>query len=174
MARLDRIEIAGYRSIRALELELNALNILIGANGSGKSNLIGALRLLGDLVERRLQVHVARQGGANALMHFGQKRTKQLRISAQLGTIDYVVELEPGARDTLVFAGEGSSIRLAESHHRIEDFDRLRREYKESGLVEAAAVIPDGPSSQVLKAMRGWKIFQFHDTSATAEIKLKH
>jgi predicted ATPase len=174
MARLDRIEIAGYRSIRALELELNALNVMIGANGSGKSNLIGALGLLGELVDRRLQVHVARQGGANALMHFGQKRTKQLRISARLGEIEYEVELEPGARDTLVFASERAFISLDESASEGEDFVRLRREYKESGLEDVATERPHGPSSQVLKAMRGWRVFQFHDTSATAEIKLKH
>jgi predicted ATPase len=39
MASLDRIEIEGYRSIKKLKLCLKAINILIGANGAGKSNL---------------------------------------------------------------------------------------------------------------------------------------
>ena len=39
MAKLRRIEIKGYRSIKEASLELRALNVLIGANGAGKSNL---------------------------------------------------------------------------------------------------------------------------------------
>jgi predicted ATPase len=174
MARLDHIEIEGYRSIRTLKLDLNALNILIGANGSGKSNLVGALGLLRDLVDRRLQLHVARQGGAHALLHFGQKYTKRLRLHARFGQNQYEVVLEPAAGDTLVFASERAFTHHDESASHGEDFVRVRREYKESGLEDVAAERPDGPSSQVLKAMRGFGVFQFHDTSATAAMKLKH
>ena len=38
--QLERIKIEGFRSIRALDLELGPINILIGANGSGKSNFL--------------------------------------------------------------------------------------------------------------------------------------
>src|SRR5437868_8853186 len=73
MASLDRIEIAGYKSIAKLDLTLSKLNVLIGANGAGKSNFISLFSLLNDLVERRLQEHVARAGGAGTLLHFGEK-----------------------------------------------------------------------------------------------------
>lgn len=37
---MESIEIKGYKSIRDLKLKLSPINILIGANGSGKSNLL--------------------------------------------------------------------------------------------------------------------------------------
>ena len=46
MDRLTRIEIAGFKSIRSVDLELGPLNVLIGANGSGKSNLVDHFKLL--------------------------------------------------------------------------------------------------------------------------------
>ena len=37
---MNRIEIKGYKSIKALNLELHPVNIFIGGNGSGKSGLV--------------------------------------------------------------------------------------------------------------------------------------
>jgi predicted ATPase len=70
---LDRIQIDGFKSIREADLSLRALNVLIGANGAGKSNLMGAFGLLRQLVEAKLQVAVARAGGASTLLHRGPK-----------------------------------------------------------------------------------------------------
>ncbi|PYQ60806.1 MAG: hypothetical protein DMF53_16315, partial [Acidobacteria bacterium] len=46
MHRLDRIRVAGFKSIRDQTLKLHPLNVLIGANGAGKSNFIEVFRLL--------------------------------------------------------------------------------------------------------------------------------
>ena len=52
LSSLDKITIKGFRSIAALEdLSLGPINILIGANGSGKSNFVGA-RILGNARHR--------------------------------------------------------------------------------------------------------------------------
>ena len=56
---LNRIQIKGFKSIRELDLELRPLNVLIGANGSGKSNFIEVFRLLNEIVDRKLQFYVA-------------------------------------------------------------------------------------------------------------------
>jgi predicted ATPase len=72
---LDRIQLAGIKSIREMDLPIRQLNVVIGANGAGKSNLIGAFGLLSQLVEGRLQTAVARAGGASVLLHRGPKRT---------------------------------------------------------------------------------------------------
>jgi predicted ATPase len=149
MASLDRIEIEGYRSIKRLKLRLKAINILIGANGAGKSNLVGAFGLLGDLVDGKLQLHVGRRGGANALLHFGVKKTKKLRIKVSFGANAYEAVLEPSAKDRLIFAnekayfqGEGERWRLY-----VED---LGEGQKESGLEEEATTRPDRVADHVL------------------------
>ncbi|MEB0014610.1 MULTISPECIES: AAA family ATPase [Oxalobacteraceae] len=46
MRTLRQVKIEGFKSIASAELELGDLNVIIGANGSGKSNFIGVFRLL--------------------------------------------------------------------------------------------------------------------------------
>lgn len=162
MARLDLIEIEGYRSIRSVKLELRAVNVLIGANGAGKSNLVGALGLLSDLAAKRLQFHVAKRGGANALLHFGQKKTKQLKIRVQLGASEYAAVLEPAAGDTLVFSTE---------HARLDEADK-GTDFG-SGHKEPAIWLDIQSASDPLEPLSGLRVFQFHDTSESAGFKQK-
>jgi predicted ATPase len=61
---LDQIEVHGFKSIESLSLELRPLNVLIGANGAGKSNFIALFRLLNEMVEGRFQLAVRKGGGA--------------------------------------------------------------------------------------------------------------
>ena len=45
MAQLTSLRLAGWKSIRDAKIELRPLNVLIGANGSGKSNIVEAIAL---------------------------------------------------------------------------------------------------------------------------------
>ena len=69
--QLDKIHIKGSKSIKELDLELKNLNVLIGANGSGKSNFISIFKFLRQLVEQRLQATIREIGGADKLLHYG-------------------------------------------------------------------------------------------------------
>jgi predicted ATPase len=107
MARIEAIEVAGYKSIRSAMIPLGALNVLIGgANGSGKSNLLGVFGLLASLLDRRLQLHVGRQGGADRILHFGRKVTSSLRVCLRFGRPAYEAVLVPTDDNTLVFEEE--------------------------------------------------------------------
>ena len=108
MPALDAISVEGYKSIRSAKIDLGAINVLIGANGSGKSNLVGLFGLLADLADERLQFHIARQGGANAILRFGLKHTSSLRIALRFGLDGYEAVLAPSAGDALVFDGEAT------------------------------------------------------------------
>ena len=46
--QLSKLILHGYKSIASCEIELGKLNVLIGANGAGKSNFIGFFRLIGN------------------------------------------------------------------------------------------------------------------------------
>ena len=92
---LDRLTIEGYKSIRKLEdFELRSLNVLIGANGAGKSNFVGFFRLLHELIEERLQLAVATlEGGADACLHLGPKVTKRIVVKLNFGRNAYNIAL---------------------------------------------------------------------------------
>lgn len=170
--RLKRVQVAGFKSIEGASVELGSINVLIGANGAGKSNFLASFALLHDVIEQRLQVHVAERGGADALLHFGQKRTAELRIRLDFDPNTYEIALAPAAGDELFFAEE--TCLFHGSGHSQPYVVGPWRGHKESRLQEEAAK-PDGKiPSHVLDSLRSWKIYHFHDTSKSARIKQKH
>ena len=72
---LDKIEVEGYRSIRELELDLAPINLLIGANGAGKSNFISFFRLVQVIFDQKLKNYTMTQS-ADRLLHYGRKHTQ--------------------------------------------------------------------------------------------------
>ena len=54
--QLSRLVLHGYKSIAECDIELRKLNVLIGANGAGKSNFIGFFRLIGRILDKQLQM----------------------------------------------------------------------------------------------------------------------
>jgi predicted ATPase len=62
MPQLKQIEIKGFRSIKAVELELRPLNVLIGPNGAGKSNFVSFFKMLNEMMGGRLQQYIGTSG----------------------------------------------------------------------------------------------------------------
>ncbi|MGH7493519.1 MAG: AAA family ATPase [bacterium] len=57
MSRLHTLHIRGFKSIRDQRLELDSLNVFIGGNGAGKSNLVGVFHLLNRVANQQLQIY---------------------------------------------------------------------------------------------------------------------
>jgi predicted ATPase len=77
---LTTLAIANYRSIRDLVLPLGALNVVTGANGSGKSNLYRALRLLAETAQGGVVSTLAREGGLASTLWAGPENiTRRMR-----------------------------------------------------------------------------------------------
>lgn len=116
MSSVKSLTITGYKSIRELrDFPLTNLNVLIGANGAGKSNFIGLFRLLNEMVEQRLQLYVQTQGGPDALLHFGRKTSRKLEaafyLSGQGQEFDgYKFSLIPTADNRLIFENEFAQV----------------------------------------------------------------
>ena len=111
MPQLDRVSVRGFKSIRALEdFELRGLNVLIGANGAGKSNLVSFFKMLNEMMAGRLQTYIAKVGRAQALLRYGPKHTPEmeatLEFEADGARYIYYQQLSYAAGDTLVFSEE--------------------------------------------------------------------
>jgi predicted ATPase len=65
------LAVSGYRSIRNLVLPLGPLNVITGANGTGKSSLYRALRLLADVAQGRAIAALALEGGLQSTLWAG-------------------------------------------------------------------------------------------------------
>ena len=161
---LKRLTIRGFKSIRTLEdFELRDLNVLIGANGAGKSNFIALFQMLARLMNRSLRLFVREQDGPNALLFGGRKRTKTMKAQFVFDRNGYEFSLAP-AGDGLVFADEATLF--------FGDRKDLRRSLGSNGQEEAS--LPDADDSfatYVRPAVAGWRVYHFHDTSPSAAVR---
>ena len=90
MSTLKSIAIKGFKSFGdETEVPLGQLNVLIGANGSGKSNFLGAFAFLQAVSSGDLDRYVAREGGADQILHFGSRRTEELSMRATFADSDW-------------------------------------------------------------------------------------
>jgi predicted ATPase len=77
---IQTLAIANYRSLRQLVVPLGRLNVITGANGSGKTNLYRALRLLADTAQGGVIASLAREGGLDSTLWAGvDQPTKGMR-----------------------------------------------------------------------------------------------
>lgn len=162
--RLREISIRGFKSIRELDrLTLANLNVLIGANGAGKSNFVSVFRMLAEMLDGRLQLFVKSEDGPDALLFGGRKRTSAISVEVYFGANGYQFELEP-AGEQLVFASERTYFE--------GDLTTVRPSLG-SGHTEAKLpTLERNPiAGYVLPAVQSWRVFHFHDTSATAPIR---
>lgn len=103
MKTLRKITIDGFKSIEHAELDLGDLNVVIGANGSGKSNFIGVFRLLERVLSHNLQVYVGSE--PDRLLHHGRKKTSALSLDFRFDQNAYGFALK-ASQDTLIFENE--------------------------------------------------------------------
>lgn len=80
---LHTLAVANYRSIRSLVMPLGQLNLITGANGSGKSNLYRALRLLADAAQGSIVSSLAREGGLSSTLWAGpESLSRNMKMGA--------------------------------------------------------------------------------------------
>jgi predicted ATPase len=164
MPHLNRLTVRGFKSIRTLEdFELRELNVLIGANGAGKSNFINVFQMMAEMVQKRLQLYVQKQDGPDRLLFGTRKKTPQLDVELSFADNEYRISLEP-AGDRLVFAREESSLPGTLSYAQ----SSLRGGHEEALL---PGVDDLTFASYVLPVISGWRVYHFHDTSVSAPVR---
>jgi len=171
---VERLEVLGFTSIVDAVVDFGPLNILIGANGAGKSNLVRVLELLGRIVDEDLQVHVARSGRASAMVNASMaEKHIQLTVHGHSGGIEnrYRNHLVPGNDGDLFFIDE-------HIYHRQPEYETWWNHSIDSGHRETklhATVAARGRgqavSSYVVDTLRGCRVYHFHDTSSDAPVK---
>ncbi len=177
---LRRVKLNGFKSICNMDLELRSMNVLIGANGAGKSNLISYFKMLNRMMSKtnassgQLQNYVAETGFAHSLLFCGPKTTPQLESTLEFetssGVNTYTQRLFFVAGDTLAFADETLD-------YKRHDFQGVHRPpmslgggHKESRIGEKAEL--DDPSAKVFRhLLNNCRVYHFHDTSTTARVR---
>ena len=150
--QLNQIVIKGFKSIKACDLKLGDINVLIGSNGAGKSNFMSVFTLLQNILTQDLQRY-SQKKGASALFHNGIKATDSILLGFNFGMAgNYYFEIGISDNNSLfVYEGHGT--------------DNLISHGGNTGLSENA--IP-------VLAENQWRVYHFNDTGSTSKIKWEH
>ena len=171
MPELDTITIKGFKSIAAVEnLKLGAINVVIGPNGSGKSNFIGVFSFLHAITQGQLQEKVIKSGGADKVLHFGAKVTKELKIhiSFRDGRNQYAITLLPTDADELIPQEEWVYFWNKEKYPDGPLGTAVARIGKEAGI---SASSKTAVQTYVKGHLDRWRLYHFHDTSSSSPMK---
>ena len=166
MARhpLNAITIEGFTSIRSARVPLGAMNVLVGANGAGKSNFIQALGLLSSIVDGELGLYVGLHGGSAAMSYKGHALSR-IEMDLDLHPVRYRVRLIPATNDELIFDLE-EIVRVEPEPYRRD----LGQGHRESKLGQARGE-HDKTAELLHTALKGCRVYHFDDTSRDAPVK---
>jgi predicted ATPase len=161
--RLDRLKINGYKSLKKIDIEFNNINILIGANGVGKSNFIGFFKFIRKLSQKDLELFIATQGGANRVLHFGRKTTQELEFSILFKPNAYHATLIPDQEDKLIFKNEYAYF--------YGDWKNTKYNIDNTGLKESQLNSTIPIHKHIISHIKDWQVYHFHDTSKNSPMK---
>ena len=165
------IEIEGFKSIKKMQLTLSPINILIGSNGSGKSNFVSFFKMVNAISNQKFQQFVAEEKTDN-LLHFGRKNTEKLegklifKDSYDTNVNNaYYFDLMPTKENGLFFATEASGYNV--------DRDAKSQNYFSHHFVRESGILNSTFTRDIyLKTyFSDIKIFHFHDTSPTSYLR---
>jgi len=160
---LDRLTIRGFKSIKELDkFKLGDLNIFIGGNGAGKSNLIEFFRMLRELMNGNLRDYIHSGGGISDFLFNGRKVTSKMHFETLFGARGYRFDIKPDSSEGCVVEDEARY--YAGGYNSIDACSLLASEAQgDSGN--------SSYSKPVYEAVTSWKIYHFHDTSSTAGMR---
>ncbi len=146
------------------------MNVFIGSNGSGKSNLIEVFHFLREIVTRNLANYTGLKGGADTLLHFGRKHSQEMEFFLEFaeGNISnaYKISLSGTDKDTLTIINETAYYHEKDKHPNLSELQIVSAS-QESKLNKENHIC----ARQVINDLDSYRIYHFHDTSDTARVK---
>ena len=183
LTTIESIRIRGFRSLADFEIDgLTQAVVLIGANGSGKSNLIRFFEMLSWMLRsERLGEFIERHGGADDQLFGGRKHTPSIEADVRLrtgqGLNDYTFSLTHAHPDRFFFTNEAFRFNRDDLPGEAP-WMYLDSGHREAAIVEAARSPGGAPvrrktAAVIFDLLRSCAAFQFHDTSDSSAFKQK-
>ncbi len=179
MARLDRLSVEGFRSIRKLDaFSLTNTNLLIGANGSGKSNFLELFKFVRAFMQLPLpgiqnadiKKYVLDAGTATDLLHKGKLVSEQISITMHFGLNGYKLSLVPTQDDLLRIESEFMFYSGTGKWYPLYSGDGFT-----PGLLakkDTPGVLSEhGVGYYIYTSIKNWQMYHFHDTGRLSPAK---
>ena len=170
--KLSKIKLAGFKSYgETQEIDIRDINILIGANGSGKSNFISFLEMIAFLSTGGFRNYVAKNGFARSILYHGKGINEKIR-----GSLFFNNETTEDEYDVSIMASYGDGLYIDEemifyqrSGYLAPYQRKLTSSGEESGLAQAAE--SDASAKVILSLLQESTIFHFNNTTVNAKVR---
>ncbi|MBK9753526.1 MAG: AAA family ATPase [Nannocystis sp.] len=167
---LDKLTILGFKSIRELrDFPLTQRNILIGANGAGKSNVVDFFRMLRALALDGLRAFVTASGGGDGFFFEGPKVTPMIEAQVSFGEHGFGFGLKPTASSELMI-DHLAILSLNDANKTLLLPGGTYEAYVSDWKQDTATRVGDR-AHHVYAAISSWIVYHFHDTSMTSKMR---
>lgn len=170
--KLQEVMIKGYKSISSdypVTLKLGDINILLGANGAGKSNIISFFKMISYMMSRSFEKYVELAGTSNSLLYYGSKKTPVIAAEMKFAddrSIDtYQFTLSKATPDRLAITEENVFWHREGEEKPYQVV--IEPNFKESALVGNK----DRVAQSIYKMLSFCKVYQFHDSSTEGPLR---
>ena len=174
MASLDKITLNGFKSIKELtDFKLNKLNVLIGANGAGKSNLVDFFRMLRAMADGGFQKFITDGGGPDGFFFDGPQKTTHISSLLEFEKYVYRFTLAPTVAGDMVIEDEAVLNSGSTSHSDWQRYGCGKTKPILSSWKGCTSDFSDhlAPQVGIYSAVSSWMVFHLHDTSNIAPIR---
>lgn len=175
---LNKLTIKGFKSIKELnDFKLGDLNVVIGANGAGKSNLVQVFRMLMAMTQKNLSRFILERGGADNFLFNGPKITPKIDMEFEFashsnyatGLNSYRFELTPTVDEKFLVSEERKYVKTGwRSYGSPSEESRLLHDERNESSYDGRW---NGVGHFVYESISNWMVYHFHDTSASAPMR---
>lgn len=168
---IEQVIISNYKSIRNLELPLRTLNVLIGSNGVGKSNLISFFELAKAIIEQRFGSYTLEKGGIDNLLYRSRKESGYIKGLLDFdNTNAFFFELRPAQSNKGYIEESGDYFNKC--RYKTKDYDSWHKTRWDSA-VEESCLLDNSQwrAGYIRNHFKSFTIYHFHDTSSKSPMR---
>ena len=168
---IEKVIIKNYKSIKNADITLRNINVLIGMNGAGKSNLISFFEMVKELYNQRLNNYVIRNGGVDRLLFNGKKYSDRIEALIDFDNRNAIqFSIAPAMGDKVFI--EYFRDYFNSAYDEDKNYESWNEKEWESDVVESNLCNNTTSRAGYLRYFfYNFTIYHFHDTSMTSKMR---